>query len=203
MISQLLQGTNLLQTLFTIATVLIAVTVHEFAHAWAAHKLGDPTAKIAGRLSLNPLKHLDPLGAILFLLTGFGWAKPVPINPKNFEDFQKDAALVALSGPLSNLLLAAAIALILRSTPLPYIIGVTLIILNVQFALFNLLPIPPLDGFNFVKGLLPPPLIFYWQELQKYQLLLLLLLFIPIGNQSIIFLLIGRPANLLINLLLP
>ncbi len=198
-----LRSLNIIQIGIQLAIVLAAITVHEFAHAWAANKLGDSTAKMTGRLSLNPLEHLDPLGAILFLFTGFGWAKPVPLNPTNFEDPQKDLALTALSGPLSNLLLAILAALVLRATPLPYFIGVILVTLNVQFALFNLIPIPPLDGFNFVRGLLPASLVIYWQELQKYQLLLLLLLFIPLGNQSLVSLLVGRPATMLINFLLP
>ncbi|MEA2020757.1 MAG: site-2 protease family protein [Patescibacteria group bacterium] len=191
------------QIFIQLATILVAITIHEFAHAWAAYKLGDSTAKTAGRLSLNPLKHLDPIGAVLFLFTGFGWAKPVPLNPSNFEDPQKDSALTALAGPSSNLLLAIAAAMLLRVTPLPYFIGIMLIALNVQFAIFNLVPMPPLDGFNFVNGLLPRSFIPYWQELRKYQLILLLLLFIPLGNQSIVSLLVGRPADLLINLLLP
>jgi len=136
-----------------IIALLIAITIHEFSHAWMANFLGDPTAKMAGRLSLNPLAHLDPVGTIMLLLIGFGWGKPVPFNPYFLRRGGKAAPLlVALAGPTSNFLLAIALSLTYRIvfahfgssnlTTLLYII----IEINIILMIFNLLPIPPLDG---------------------------------------------------------
>ncbi len=143
--------------------VLLGITIHEFAHAWAADRLGDPTPRYLGRLTLNPLAHLDPLGTIMFLVSiaygfGIGWGKPVPINPRNIRKLPvvTGMGLIALAGPLSNLLLASALALILRfATPLALnsflLAGV---FANVGLALFNLLPLPPLDGYDVLLGII-------------------------------------------------
>lgn len=137
-----------------IVAILIAITIHEFSHAWMANFLGDPTAKMAGRLSLNPLVHLDPLGTIMLLIAGFGWGKPVPFNPYFLRRGGKAAPLlVALAGPTSNFLLAIALSFTYRAifsfsggesiiTNALYII----IFINILLMIFNLLPIPPLDG---------------------------------------------------------
>ncbi len=142
--------------------ILVGITIHEFAHAWAANKLGDPTARYLGRLTLNPLAHLDPLGTIMFLVSlfygfGIGWGKPVPVNPRNIRKLPilTGMGLIALAGPLSNLLLASILALALRF-PLPSALSYFLlagVFANVGLALFNMLPLPPLDGYDVLMGI--------------------------------------------------
>ena len=141
-----------------------AFTIHEFAHAWTAYRLGDSTAKDMGRLTLNPMKHLDVFGILLVLVVGFGWAKPVPVNPNNLRHGRRDMAVVAVAGPLSNLAMAAAMAVVWRlANPgqLPefavYALF-TFVWLNIVLLFFNLLPIAPLDGFKVAVGLLPEQL---------------------------------------------
>ena len=140
--------------------MLVAITIHEFAHAWAANRLGDRTATALGRLSLNPLRHLDPLGTLMLLTAGIGWGKPVPVNPYNLRNGPKAGmAVTSLAGPLSNLLLAAALSVPLRLGLAPFTIWgasallpslgellLTVIIMNIGLAIFNLIPIAPLDG---------------------------------------------------------
>jgi len=159
-----------------IISILIAITVHECAHAYAATRLGDPTARNDGRLTLNPIAHIDPLGALMFILVGFGWAKPVPVNPMYFRHPQRDTAITALAGPLSNLILAliAFIALeLLGSEPLSWTAlvdgpegdnpGMTIalqilrssLFINLALMAFNLFPIAPLDGSKIVQMFVP------------------------------------------------
>ena len=179
-------------------SLLIAITVHEFSHALMANRLGDPTAKRMGRLSLNPVKHLDPLGTLMLFLVGFGWGKPVPINPNYFRmNPRRGMAISALAGPLSNFALAALLGVLVRvgvvdwhspwSWPFyPFaswdaswvaadIIGYV-ILLNLILGVFNLIPIPPLDGFNIAVGILPRRQAEAVARLQQYGPLLLLLL---------------------------
>jgi Zn-dependent protease len=145
-----------MQYIFLIISLLIAITIHEASHAYIAFILGDPTSKMQGRVSLNPKKHLDPIGTFMILLTfisgfGIGWGKPVPVNPYNFKDYKKGEALVSLAGPMSNFVMALLSSLILR---IPFIILPNLLIeflyvfimLNIGLMCFNLIPIPPLDG---------------------------------------------------------
>ncbi len=142
-------SSTLLNTLFLIISLLAAITVHEAAHAYISYRLGDPTAKVAGRLTLNPLAHLDPLGTIALLIIHFGWGKPVPVNPSNFRRPGLGNFLVAMSGPASNLIMALVGAVLLRLTTnigLLFAFFSTFVVLNVFLAVFNLLPIPPLDG---------------------------------------------------------
>jgi len=148
----------------TLISLLIAIDVHEFAHAWAADRLGDPTARYMGRLSLNPIVHLDPLGTIMMLASfvygfGIGWGKPVPVNPIYLRYGPRlGMGMVAAAGPLSNLLLAALAAVPFRlGIPMPRLVLVmvfTFIGINIGLALFNLLPIPPLDGASVLQGIL-------------------------------------------------
>ena len=163
--------------------VLIALMIHEVAHGFMAWKLGDPTAKNFGRLSLNPIHHLDPIGTLMLLLMGFGWAKPVPVNTSNFKKPRRDMALTALAGPLSNFLLALIGALlwglVVKLTPADsigemnvwYVLELGLwyfMSINVGLGLFNLIPIPPLDGSNILACLLPPNLAAKYLNLRKY-----------------------------------
>ena len=144
-------------------SLVLAVTVHEFAHAWTADRLGDPTPGLMGRLTLNPAAHLDPIGSLLFLFIGFGWGKPVPYDPFNLKDPRRDAALISVAGPLSNFIMALAAAIIIKLlnlvelnflTSIGYLFLVNLIRINIVLGIFNLLPFSPLDGFQFVGGLL-------------------------------------------------
>jgi len=166
-----------------VPVVLMAITFHELAHGWAAYRLGDPTPKIQGRLTLNPISHLDPLGAILLLVAGFGWAKPVEVNPYYFRgDRQKGMMLVALAGPLANILLAFSGALLFNYLAsygnLTYIFFSNLVIINIYLAAFNLLPVPPLDGSKILAGLLPRASLNFMYALEGYGPLILMLLII-------------------------
>jgi Zn-dependent protease len=168
--------------------LLLAVTVHEVAHGWVADRLGDPTARMLGRLTLNPLPHIDPFGALAFVLAGFGWAKPVPVNARNLRHPRRDMALVAAAGPLSNFLLAfvglVALQLVVRAD-MPAFFGEPLIgilryvyVFNLGLAIFNLIPLPPLDGGHFLPYFLPPgswPLL---RTLEQYGPILLIVLVI-------------------------
>ncbi len=173
--------------LFAVPTILIASTVHEYAHGWAAFKLGDPTAKAAGRLTLNPLKHIDPIGAISMVLFRFGWSKPVPINEYNFEKRELGTALTALAGPVSNMLLALLGGLlnwIIRPNGILYVILFVFVSINISLAVFNLLPIPPLDGHKIVRALLPKKIRYYWEQLEKFSIFIILLFILPISPLS-------------------
>lgn len=137
--------------------ILSAITIHESAHAWVAYKLGDPTAKLAGRISANPLKHLDMFGTIMLLLAGFGWGKPVPVNLSNLKS-KWDEVKIAYAGAISNFLLAITLSLLVKFLPLPLdIIQVIIIIIqiNIVLMIFNILPVPPLDGSKILKVILP------------------------------------------------
>ncbi len=193
---------NILPAVIVVAIMLlVGFPVHEFAHALAAYRLGDSTAKQFGRLTLNPIAHFDPLGGILLAVSfigagfGFGWAKPTPVNPANLAGGRQGEALVAAAGPLSNLVLAAAAALPLRfllATPglaeqVPSMIIQILylfVFINLVLMIFNLLPIPPLDGSKVLFAFLPPRLSWQWRPvLEQYGFILLLLLFfLPPGN---------------------
>ncbi len=155
---------DLLQIVFYLLALVISISIHEFAHAWSAYELGDATARNAGRLSLNPLVHFDPLGALMILFMaisgwGIGWGKPVPVNPMNLRTEPRlGMGLTSAAGPFSNLVLAALAAIPLRlglSVPLEVsTFFFVLVIVNVSLAIFNLIPLPPLDGFSVLQGLL-------------------------------------------------
>ena len=151
--------------LLKVPALLLAVTVHELAHGWVADRLGDPTARLHGRLTLNPLPHLDPLGALAFVVAGFGWAKPVPVNAANLRNPARDMLLVGAAGPLANFALAfvGLVALVLsRRAGLPDLVaepvaGIVLWVFkfNLALGIFNLIPLPPLDGGHFLPYVLP------------------------------------------------
>lgn len=166
--------------LFLFPAVLVAATCHEFAHALVADRLGDPTPRRRGRLSLNPLVHLDPLGTLFFVLFSFGWARPVPVNPENFAHPRRGMLAVALAGPVANVALAFAIGGIVGA---PGLIGTPwadlasmLVWINVVLAVFNLIPIPPLDGSRILEGLLPSEQAIAYARIQPYGTVLILVL---------------------------
>ena len=148
------------QWIVRIPVILFAITIHEYAHGRAALKLGDPTAKNMGRLTLNPLPHIDPLGAICLFLFHFGWAKPVPVNPGYFRDVRRDTIIMSLAGPLSNILTACIAGMFIRFFFLNWDVYLEvlfyLLIMNIGLGLFNLLPLPPLDGSHVLENTLSP-----------------------------------------------
>ena len=162
--------------------ILFGLTIHEFSHGWVAWRLGDPTAKMMGRLTLNPLKHLDAIGTIALFLFHFGWAKPVPIDPRNFRHPTRDMAISGLAGPAANLLTAAVSGLILRVLILFHIGGfiATLtsyfVLFNLILCFFNLIPIPPLDGSRLLYHLLPPNLAAAYGRLERYGFIILIVI---------------------------
>lgn len=195
--------------------LLLALVCHEVGHGLVAYALGDPTAKNAGRLTLNPIRHLDPLGTIAFFLVHIGWAKPVPVDPRHFRNPQKGMLLVAAAGPGTNFLLAAFFAALFHllysgALPLPiyflepllYIsqAGVTV---NLILAFFNLIPIPPLDGGNIVAGILPRRLAYRYMRLGRYGMFLILGLFLieSLLHVSVIGALIWPPVRFASSLL--
>ena len=192
----------LISMLLALPVVLLALSLHEAAHGIAAYKLGDPTARNLGRITLNPLKHLDPFGFLSMLLVGFGWAKPVPVNARNFKKPRRDMALTALAGPVSNLLLSFVFLLLLRfvgfgwlwnlsypsemAEKMAYFFVLFLyygVQLNITLAVFNLLPIPPLDGSRILFILLPPRLYYKIMPYQR-QITLVVLLLLLLGPLS-------------------
>lgn len=177
--------------LITIPIILFALTVHEYSHAFAASRLGDDTARELGRLTLNPLKHLDIFGTLLMVIAGFGWAKPVPVNAANLKNPKTDMLLVAAAGPASNLILATAAGISLRILPtsdFPELFSfitqellfkfLTLTLLyNTALAVFNLLPLPPLDGSRIVYGLLPVSAGNQYRKIEPFGIIILFGLF--------------------------
>lgn len=197
--------------------LILAITIHEFSHAFMGDHLGDPTARLAGRLTLNPLPHLDPIGTVLLplfsILSGLpiliGWAKPTPFDPFNLKNPKSDSAKIAFAGPISNVLIAVFFSLILR---LPFIglldywvIGfIQLFIkLNIVLAVFNLIPVHPLDGFKVVAGLLPKKYYHDWLELERYGMIFLLFLILPFFGSSPIFAIINPVTKFILSFLLP
>lgn len=168
-------------------TVLIALMGHELAHGWVSIKLGDPTPKYDGRMTFNPLKHLDPIGAILMIVTGFGWAKPVRVNPMYYKDRKKGMALVALAGPAANLVMSVLgmilgmflIKIFSDNITAVTIIGnytSTFVSMNLGFLVFNLIPLPPLDGSKILGMFLPDRMYYTMLQYERYSMLILMLL---------------------------
>jgi Zn-dependent protease len=209
---------DLLSIAIPIAIVLIGLTIHEAAHAWTADRLGDPTARLLGRVSLNPIVHIDPIGTLLLpLLAAYsglpiiGWAKPVPVNISRFRHPQRDFAIVAAAGPISNLLQALAAGVVLHllwteqgiGPSLDRTFGLNLLFqavqINVLLALFNLIPVPPLDGGNVLAGLLPPAAANVFVAMRPFGFVILYAMMFT-GVMSTLIL---PPAIFLIRLLTP
>lgn len=176
------------QLIYTLPAVLIAISMHEFAHGYVSYKLGDPTPKDMGRLSVNPLAHLDLVGALCLMFFHFGWAKPVGVNPYYYKDRKKGMVLVALAGPIMNFFIAflsiAGMGLILKITNgyagkiLIYIFNFLnyLFIINIGLGVFNLIPVPPLDGSKVVGAVLPSDQYFKYMQYERYGTIILLAL---------------------------
>ena len=205
---------NTIQLIAVLAPpLLLAVTLHEFAHGWVADKLGDPTPRFMGRLTLNPLKHLDLMGTLAFVFTRMiGWAKPVPVNPRNFKDPYKAMLWVALAGPLTNLFLASVSAILLKilllfslSSSLSDVVWVPLlhmlqfsVQINVGLAIFNLIPLPPLDGGRILTGILPRDKALSFSRIEPYgPLILIFLIFSNVLNYTLIPIIITTTRLLL------
>jgi Zn-dependent protease len=206
-----------------IIAFLVAITIHEAAHAWMADRLGDPTARLMGRLSLNPIVHYDKVGTTLLLglvilraiglpVIPFGWAKPVRFDPYNLKNPRRDSALISLAGPASNILLAIVLSIFLRFVSGPFspfstlsMILVPTIILNVVLAIFNLIPIHPLDGGKIFIGILPESEAEEAELfLRRYGIIILFLLIFPTFNgSSPVFVVLSPIIDFIINLLIP
>jgi Zn-dependent protease len=202
------QHVPVLLIIIMVLVLLFSLSFHEFAHAFAADKLGDPTAKYLGRLTLDPRAHLDPIGTLLLLLAGFGWGKPVPYNPINLRHPKRDSAIVSFAGPLSNFILAGFFALLVHLnkssfvTPLEgvdYIVSpnmfpaliesvlTLLVYYNLILGFFNLIPVYPLDGFRVVYGLLPINLAAQWEQMEQFGIFILLILVFTSSIDTFLF----------------
>jgi Zn-dependent protease len=170
---------SILEFILVIPAVLFAITIHEYAHGWVADKFGDPTARLMGRLTLNPLAHLDPIGALMLILVRIGWAKPVPVNPNNLRNPRRDMIWISLAGPVTNLAAALALGTVVR---VMIMTGVNLgglmapvllllvfgVVIDVALAIFNFIPIPPLDGSKVLAGLLPVRWAYHYLKYERF-----------------------------------
>ncbi len=200
----------MIELVLWLIAIAIAITIHEFAHALAADRLGDPTARLSDRLSLNPLKHYDNVGTTLLILSAvfssfggggfiFGWAKPVPYDPYNLENPKRGALIIALAGPLSNFILAIGLSLLLKlglnEIPLLTDLMVSLLMVNVSLGIFNLLPIQPLDGSKILYGLLPQDWADEYEDFMRmYGTGILMISILPLFNGRSLVSTIVSPA---------
>ncbi|HWR19993.1 MAG TPA: site-2 protease family protein [Clostridia bacterium] len=204
MLANLFSVESLKLMLYRIPAIMIALSFHEFAHAYAAYKKGDPTAYNLGRMTLNPLRHVDPIGILMLVLVGFGWAKPVPINPRNFRNIRRDEIVVSLAGVVTNFVLAflAMGIYILAGSVLfvqnEIVMGLlwALTAINLGLCFFNLIPIPPLDGYHVLQNLLirrvNPS---FWVTFERYGSFVLILLLITGGLTGVLSTIITAVLN--------
>ena len=202
---------TLLSLSLVLLSILVAVTIHEFSHAFASNKLGDTTAKSLGRLTLNPKSHLDPLGSLLFLFVGFGWGKPVPVDIYRIKKVPPllGMSMVSFAGPASNLATAILIGFCLKKLALEFglsdiwiELGFTFVQISLVLAVFNLVPLPPLDGYKVILGILPKGLSMQYSGLERYgpfALIILFLIDMTVPGVSILSTLIGEPVKILLN----
>ena len=183
---------GLITFLYTLPALVLSLSIHEYAHAWVAYKLGDISQKIRGRLTLNPLAHIDPIGFIAIMLIGVGWGKPVTVDDRNFKDSRKGMMLTALAGPASNLLLAILVTIILKLLMVFGVLntmvnsnvgGITLNMLlyviqfNIVFGIFNLIPLPPLDGSKVLAYFLPQRARGFMYTLERYSFIIIMIIY--------------------------
>ena len=197
--------TDPISVLITLTIIIISLSVHEAAHAYSAYWFGDITPKLQERLTLNPMAHVDPFGLLFIVLAGIGWGRPVQFNPYNLKNPRRDGAIIAVAGPLSNILLAflgVVLYIVLSTLGLIDISVVQIlrqfIFLNIALAVFNMIPLEPLDGFKVVAGLLPGHLALQWHETARYGIYVLLILLITGGIERIIFPVSGFILKLLL-----
>ncbi len=201
LISSLMSGNVqevLLSILLSVPGILIALSFHEWAHAFAAYKLGDPTARNLGRMTIDPLRHLDLFGTLMILLVGFGWAKPVPVNPRNFKKPKRDDIIVSLAGVITNFIIAFILTgimlAILRFAPslmsnIVYLMLFSAISINISIGIFNLLPIPPLDGYHLLRNALMRKnvnTLWKFEQYSQYFMIAILILSYSTGFISIL-----------------
>lgn len=201
--------------LLNVIYLVVAVSIHEFAHAFTADRLGDPTARAAGRLTLNPFAHIDPIGTVvlplsLLLLSGgsfaYGWGKPTPFDPYNLKNPRRDAGIISIAGPISNLLLAIVVSIAIRFLPPVFsVFLIPLILTNIGLAIFNLVPVGPLDGQKIIFAFLPRDLAYEFQAvMNRYGVLILIFLIFPFfGGEAPIVAIINPPIQFLAHLLIP
>ncbi len=208
--------------LTSLLAIIAAISIHEFSHAWAADRLGDPTPRLQGRLTLNPRAHLDPIGTLMLVLFRFGWGKPVQFDPFNLKNPRRDAMLIGLAGPGSNLITATIVALIFNFQfpifnqffPQSGILGgagtifnsliINFIVISIVLAVFNLVPVHPLDGGKIIMGLLPRETAKEFEALMRvWGTAILIFLIFPWGGTAPVFYLVGPVISLLLGVLLP
>lgn len=201
-------GVSIQEIILMIPAILIAFTFHEFAHAITADRLGDKTPRFQGRLTLNPIAHIDPMGFILILLVGFGWAKPVQTNPSAYKNYYKDDLKVSIAGPMANMILGLIFAFIavlyFKFSPIQGELNKIIldiltnpIYINCMLFFLNLVPIPGFDGFHILRDLFPKFFYNISDSVTRYQFLLFMVLIFPIlpGGNSVFNLIVGIPAS--------
>lgn len=192
--------------LTSLLAIIAAISIHEFSHAWAADRLGDPTPRLQGRLTLNPKAHLDPIGTLMLILFRFGWGRPVQFDPFNLKNPRRDAMLIGLAGPASNLISAAAAALLIGLIGQIWLISliVPFIVISVILAIFNLVPVHPLDGGKIIAGLLPKETAEEFEAVMRmWGTMILIFLIFPWGGTAPVFYLVGPIISLILGVLLP
>jgi len=211
--------TFILRLIIQIPILLLTLTIHEFSHGYVAYLLGDDTAKRAGRLTLNPISHIDPFGLVMLFIAHIGWAKPVPINPYNFKNFKRDTAITAAAGPVSNFIVAILLSIffnmivkfnpsIMYSKNLISTMGISMlyyaILINLALGIFNLIPIPPMDGSKILGGFLSDEVYYKYtaQEQRGAQLLMIIFAASYLFNLNLIGSIIMPPLNFLLKLLI-